>query len=383
MALKYLYVPSGYKAGTAYGVLPNVSAADLTFGRASNGSRINKDKLIETESSNVPRLDYSGGSCPTLFTEVQTTNLLTYSENFTDSDWVKSNSTVTANATIDPQGGNNGFLVSLNNSQAYLNQAVSFLAEPTTFSVYLKSPTVAGTYPLNWYAANGGNHHRELVNVTTEWKRFEINFTPTGLGGRFIYIGDIRGDGAAATLSSVYAWGPQVESSAKATSYIKTETSTVITRSADTGIVSGDLSSYINSTEGVLEFKASRSALKTAVISLSSSLTSGDNSVSLGFTTSTTVLFHRILSSGSDVISSTPSTVSVDLTQMNVVKLKWKDGDFQAKINDTVFTLLEGGGSLPFAATLKYLRIGYPNDTSQDFAGAIQYIKIYDSATDF
>ena len=381
MALKYLYVPSGYKEATAYGVLPNVSAADLTFGRASNGSRINKDKLIETESSNVPRLDYSGGSCPTLFTEVQTTNLLTYSENFTDSDWVKSNSTVTANATIDPQGGNNGFLVSLNNSQAYLNQAVSFLAEANTFSVYLKSPTVAGTYPLNWYAANGGNHHRELVNVTTEWKRFEINFTPTGLGGRFIYIGDNR-DGIGGTLSSVYAWGAQVESSAKATSYIHTEAEAV-TRSADTGIVSGDLSSYINSTEGVLEFKASRSALKTSVVSLSSSLTSGDNSIRLGFTSSETVLLHKILSSGSDVISSTPSTVSVDLTQMNVVKLKWKDGDFQAKINDTVFNIAEGGGSLPFAATLKYLRIGYPNDTSQDFAGAIQYIKIYDSATDF
>ena len=381
MALKYLYVPSAYKEATAYGVLPNAAAADLTFGRASNGSRINKDKLIETESSNVPRLDYSGGSCPTLFTEVQTTNLLTYSENFTDSDWSKANSTVTANATIDPQGGNNGFLVSLNTSQAYLSQAVSFLAEANTFSVYLKSPTVAGTYPLNWYAANGGEHHRELVNVTTEWKRFEINFTPTGLGGRFIYIGDNRG-AIGETLSSVYAWGAQVESSPKATSYIKTETSAV-TRSADTGIVSGDLSSYINSTEGVLEFKASRSALKNAVISLSSSLTSGDNSVSLGFTTSTTVLFHKILSSGANVITQTPSVVSVDLTQMNVVKLKWKDGDFQAKINDTVFTILEGGGSLPFAATLKYLRIGYPNDTSQDFAGAIQYIKVYDSASDF
>jgi len=381
MALKYLYVPSAYKAATAYGVLPNAAAADLTFGRASNGSRINKDKLIETESSNVPRLDYSSGSCPTLFTEISVTNLLTESENFTDSDWSKANSTVTANATIDPQGGNNGFLVSLNTSQAYLNQAVSFLAEATTFSVYLKSPTVAGTYPLNWYAANGGAHHRELVNVTTEWKRFEINFTPTGLGSRFIYIGDNRG-AIGETLSSVYAWGAQVESSAKATSYIKTEASTV-TRSADTGIVSGDLSSYINSTEGVLEFKASRSALKNAVISLSSSLTSGDNSVSLGFTTSATVLFHKILSSGSDVITNTPSTISVDLTQMNVVKLKWKDGDFQAKINDTVFTIAEAGGSLPFAATLKYLRIGYPNDTSQDFAGAIQYIKVYDSASDF
>ena len=381
MALKYLYVPSAYKAATAYGVLPNAAAADLTFGRASNGSRINKDKLIETESSNVPRLDYSSGSCPTLFTELQVTNLVKESENFTDSDWSKANSTVTANATIDPQGGNNGFLVSLNTSQAYLSQAVSFLAEANTFSVYLKSPTVAGTYPLNWYAANGGEHHRELVNVTTERKRFEINFTPTGLGGRFVYIGDNRG-AIGETLSSVYAWGAQVESSPKATSYIKTETSAV-TRSADTGIVSGDLSSYINSTEGVLEFKASRSALKNAVISLSSSLTSGDNSVSLGFTTSTTVLFHKILSSGANVITQTPSVVSVDLTQMNVVKLKWKDGDFQAKINDTVFTILEGGGSLPFAATLKYLRIGYPNDTSQDFAGAIQYIKVYDSASDF
>jgi hypothetical protein len=381
MALKYLYVPSAYKEATAYGVLPNAAAADLTFGRASNGSRINKDKLIETESSNVPRLDYSSGSCPTLFTELQVTNLVKESENFTDSDWSKGNSTVTANATIDPQGGNNGLLVSLNTSQAYLSQAVSFLAEANTFSVYLKSPTVAGTYPLNWYAANGGEHHRELVNVTTEWKRFEINFTPTGLGGRFIYIGDNRG-AIGETLSSVYAWGAQVESSPKATSYIKTEASTV-TRSADTGIVSGDLSSYINSTEGVLEFKASRSALKNAVISLSSSLTSGDNSVSLGFTTSTTVLFHKILSSGANVITQTPSVVSVDLTQMNVVKLKWKDGDFQAKINDTVFTILEGGGSLPFAATLKYLRIGYPNDTSQDFAGAIQYIKVYDSASDF
>ena len=382
MALKYLYIPSGYKSATAYGVLPNVAAADLTFGRASNGSRINKDKLIETESSNVPRLDYSSGSCPTLFTELQVTNLVTYSEDLTHSSWSKGNSTVTANATIDPQGKNNGFLVSLDTSQAYLYHAANFLAEPTTFSVYLKSPTVAGTYPLNWYASNGGGHHRELVNVTTEWQRFEINFTTTGLGTRFIYVGDNRGTGLAGTLSSVYAWGAQVESSPKATSYIKTEASTV-TRSADTGIVSGDLSSYINSTEGVLEFKASRSALKNAVISLSSSLTSGDNSVSLGFTTSTTVLFHKILSSGANVISTTPSGISVDLTQMNVIKLKWKDGDFQAKINDTVFNLAEGGGSLPFAATLKYLRIGYPNDTSQDFAGAIQYIKVYDSASDF
>lgn len=381
MALKYLYVPSGYKAGTAYGVLPNVAAADFSFTRGSAGFRVNADGLLESEATNIPRLDYTDGSCPTLLTEPEITNLVTYSEGFTDTDWVKANSTVTPNATIDPQGGNNGFLVSLNTSQAYLNQAVSFLAEPTTFSVYLKSPTVAGTYPLNWYAANGGGHHRELVNVTTEWQRFELNFTPTGLGTRYVYIGDNRG-AIGETLSSVYAWGAQVESSAKATSYIKTEASTV-TRSADTGIVTGDLSSYLNSTEGVLEIKVSRSALKNAVISISSSLTSDDNSIRLGFTTSETVLLHQIESGGTSVITQTPSTVSQDLTKMNVIKLKWKDGDFQAKLNNTVFNLAAGAGSLPFASPLAYVRIGYPNDTSYDFAGNIQYIKIYDSATDF
>ena len=379
MALKYLYVPSGYKSSTAYGVLPNVSAADFSLGRASSGSRINKDGLLEVETSNIPRLDYSQGSCPTLLLETSTTNLVPYSEDLTQ--WTNSNSSVTANATLDPKGTNDGFLVSLDTSSAYLNKTANFLAEPTTFSVYLKSPTVAGTFPLNWYAANGGGHHRELVNVTTEWQRIELNFTPTGLGTRFVYIGDNRG-GLGETLSSVYAWGAQVESNSFATSYIPTTASTV-TRSADTGIVTGDLSSYLNSTEGVLEIKVSRSIPKNAVISISSSLTSDDNSIRLGFTASETVLLHQIESSGTTVISQTPSTVSQDLTKMNVIKLKWKDGDFQAKIGDDVYNIAEGAGSLPFASPLAYVRIGYPNDTSYDYAGNIQYIKIYDSASDF
>jgi len=49
MALKYLYVPSGYKAGTAYGVLPNDSSADFDeFERNTLATRTNKDGLIET-----------------------------------------------------------------------------------------------------------------------------------------------------------------------------------------------------------------------------------------------------------------------------------------------------------------------------------------------
>jgi len=383
MALKYLYVPSGYEAGTAYGVLPNVAAADFSFTRGSAGTRINADGLIESMNNNVPRLDYTDSSCPSLLLEASKTNLVIYSEDFTG--WnVAGTPTVTENATLDPKGGNNGTLLSLGSSSALFRTA-NFLAEPTTFSVYLKSPTVAGTYPLNWYASNGGAHHRELVNVTTEWQRFELNFTPTGLGTRYVYVGDNRVD-IGGTLSSVYVWGAQVESSSKATSYIKTEAATV-TRAADTGIVTSDLSSYINSTEGVLEVKMSRfegiSSAEQSWISLSALETNDDNSVSIGFTNLNTTLAHFIKSSDVNVTTPTTSQVTEDLSQMNVIKLKWKDGDFQAKIGNTTIDLSAGAGSLPFASNLKYLRIGYPNYSAGAFKGNIQYIKVYDSATDF
>ena len=383
MALKYLYVPSGYKAGTAYGVLPNIAAADFSFTRGSAGFRVNADGLLESELSDVPRLDYTDSSCPSLLLEASKTNLVIYSEDFTG--WnVAGTPTVTENATLDPKGGNNGTLLSLGSSSALFRTA-NFSAEPTTFSVYLKSPTVAGTYPLNWYASSGGAHHRELVNVTTEWQRFELNFTPTGLGTRYVYIGDNRG-GLGETLSSVYVWGAQVESSSKATSYIKTEAATV-TRAADTGIVTSDLSSYINSSEGVLEVKMSRfegiPSTEQSWISLSASETDDDNSVSIGFTGLNTTLAHFIKSSDANVITPTTSQVTEDLSQMNVIKLKWKDGDFQAKIGNTTINLSAGAGSLPFASTLKYLRIGYPSYSGGAFKGNIQYIKVYDSATDF
>ena len=82
MALKYLYVPSGYKGGTAYGVLPNDSSADFDeFARSTQATRTNKDGLLEIMGNNVPRIDYSDGGCPSLLLEAKRTNDAKYSEN--------------------------------------------------------------------------------------------------------------------------------------------------------------------------------------------------------------------------------------------------------------------------------------------------------------
>ena len=90
MALKYLYAPSGAKAGTAYGVIPNSASADFSsFVSDTDGTRVDKNGLITDVEANVPRIDYTGGGCPSLLLEEESTNYLQYSEDFSQGYWNK------------------------------------------------------------------------------------------------------------------------------------------------------------------------------------------------------------------------------------------------------------------------------------------------------
>jgi len=64
-------VPSGYKASKVYAQKPLTTDGQLTFSRASTATRVNASGLIETVSSNVPRLDYTNSTCPKLLLEKQ------------------------------------------------------------------------------------------------------------------------------------------------------------------------------------------------------------------------------------------------------------------------------------------------------------------------
>ena len=87
-------IPSGVKASKLYSVLPTDGAGDFTTTRASVATRLNESGLIEEVSSNVPRLDYSDGTCPSLLLEPASTNLITQSENFSNNYWTKGGSSV-------------------------------------------------------------------------------------------------------------------------------------------------------------------------------------------------------------------------------------------------------------------------------------------------
>ena len=87
---KLALIPSGYKGGinpTVYSILPSDGSGDFTFDRASEGTRVRKDGLIEEVSNDVPRLDWSDGNCPSLLLEAERTNDTTYSEDYTQTSY--------------------------------------------------------------------------------------------------------------------------------------------------------------------------------------------------------------------------------------------------------------------------------------------------------
>jgi hypothetical protein len=108
-----VFIAYRYKAGTAYSILPEDGSADIAFARASSATRINSSGLIESVATDVPRIDYFGGGCPALLLENASTNRVTYSEDISNGDWVKTNLNTTGtpayvNTWVAPDGTTTG-----------------------------------------------------------------------------------------------------------------------------------------------------------------------------------------------------------------------------------------------------------------------------------
>ena len=247
--------PNGTKASKLYSVVPTSGAGDMTVTRATTASRVNSAGLIESVASNVPRLDYSNGTCPSILVEPQRTNLALYSEQLNDSSWLKFNATVTANTSVSPDGNTTADTITSNASSGgdvYRSMAVSGIH---TFSAYFKAgttnicrlgSTVGGFADFNLsnqtYTLSGGIS-ASITSVGNGWSRctLTVNITATTL----VYLSsfDITG-------KTVFVWGAQLELGSYATSYIPT-TSASVTRNADVISKTG-ISSLIGQTEGTM-----------------------------------------------------------------------------------------------------------------------------------
>jgi len=115
-------IPSGYKLNKVYSVLPTDGSGDLDFARTSTATRVNQNGLIEEVAIGVPRLDYTDGGCPSLLLEPASINLITYSEDYSNASWAKSNLTVTSNSTVSPSGDVDADLIDFTAVSNYLDK---------------------------------------------------------------------------------------------------------------------------------------------------------------------------------------------------------------------------------------------------------------------
>ena len=122
----------------------NYKPLPFDFARASIGTRVNKDGLIETMGQDIARIDYTDSADGVLLLEPASTNLVTYSEDFSQSAWTKSNTSITSNSTISPDGNLNADSIVGNGASGLhyiLNSVTVSFGQNYTFSIFAKVGT--------------------------------------------------------------------------------------------------------------------------------------------------------------------------------------------------------------------------------------------------
>jgi len=303
----------------------NYKPLPFDFTRASSATRVNKQGLIETVASGVPRIDFTDAN-GALLLEPQRTNLFTYSEDFSDASWLKNQATVAITSDIAPDGTTNSVYNYVgNNSNLYtISQAAGV---EYTISFYVKS---------NGQGADGfkfrlGNGYSASLSATSEWVRHTFTATPA------TSVFSIASDGVNDVNILVY--GAQLELG-YATSYIPTQGSAV-TRIAEVCNNAGN-DQVINSAEGVLYAEIAALAADGTNRYLSISDGSFTNRVSMYYSSSANIIGARIVVGGSSIFLNAAGQTQYN---NNKIAVKWKLNDYKLYINGVQVAANISGGT--------------------------------------
>jgi len=297
--------PNGYKAGTLYSVIPNTSLGDMNVVRATTATRVNSAGLIESVANNVPRLDYSNGTCPSILVEPQRTNISLYSQQFDNINWSKENSSITSNQLISPDGNLTADIItdnSTNDRHIIFEAFTGDFSTSRTFSTYAKQGSLRylvlsitsindsascysaifdlqtgtitatknnGTATITASIQNAGNGWYRCIISGTLGIGVLAYFPIIGTSNRATFTGSLVNNNIPVYVGSgqsLYIWGAQLEAGSYPTSYIPT-TSAAVTRNADVISKTG-ISSLIGQTEGTLFFEGYFNDVQTGTVFL-------------------------------------------------------------------------------------------------------------------
>ena len=384
----------------------NYKPLPFAFTRSTSATRVNKDGLIEVVTNDRPRIDYTDTSDGVLLLEKAATNLITYSEDFSNAAWDLFRISVTTENYLSPNGSRNvkNIIPDISNNTHGVFDFVSVSSGTYTSSVFLK--------------ANGYNFACVRISVDNDTKRFgavvdltngdvtstDATGSPTSTsfsvnnygngwyrlsvscshssGSVYLTISpsltsnptfssslpSFQGDGT----SGVLVFGAQLELG-NASSYIPTQGS-ASTRVAETASGSGN-SEVFNDSEGVLmldiNYKNIQSAWQGIAITNDNDI---NNRIFIGINSNTKILEIYFQSGGSLLWQ--PDFELSKINQFQKIALKYKANDLALFVNGFEVATNNSVSTMPIGLSL----LGFFGfGTTQPQYGSTKEIGYYDT----
>lgn len=410
--LGLLITPNGVAPSKIFAYKPTNGSGDGVFDRNTTATRVNSAGLIENVAIDMARIDYpTNGSCPHLLFEPQSTNLITYSEDFSNASWTKINSSITLNSVVSPDGTQNAskFVPSISGSH-YINISASSLINDKSISIYVKLEVGSPIDKITLYPGSGGtfaNFNMTTLTATIEangvsaniehfgngWYRLESVYDNLITSDRFRLYASSGTIGASSTVEngtdSIYIYGAQLEALPYATSYIPTNGSAV-TRVRDVANSFGDVSTF-NSSEGTLFFEGATLTSTGIERYMSISDNSTSNIVIIRFSTQANSV--KLLSYSGGVIQGNVTYIATDTTIINKIAVTYSGDNYSLWVNGlkrgestgkimpiglNVFKFSSGNNNAVFHAKVKQVQVYKEALTDSE----LEYLTTYGSFTD-
>jgi hypothetical protein len=357
------------------------SATDLiTFTRASGGTFLGSNGLIQTATNNVPRIEYDAtGAVKGLLIEEARTNKYKKSSltiantdistwGVSNKDWWVSSGIFTSFSNVPtPDGGSSSTRVYSTGAADWIttNQnATGVCSNGQIKSIWARTVSGTGTVGLLSRYANAWSE----TSLTEEWQRFEVAVDTTGDSEEYFYLLDFR----VGNLTEALIWGAQLEEGDFASSYIPTNGSEV-TRAMDVASIPTSAFGYNNDKGSIaVEFNSNKpNNEQYGAFGLSDG--SPTNRIAYYATSVNTLV---VTTAG---VGQVELNAGLRVTTSELVKFSagYAENDFAASLNGAT-TVTDTSGTVP--SGISSLAIGhyYPTNPSSNLInGHIKSIKYY------
>ena len=351
----------------------------------------------------APRLDWTkDGDKKGLLIEEARTNFVPYSQDFSHSDWIKTNSTIATSGETDPSGGTGAYKLTLNanDSSARIHDSFNSTAGEHTCSFYVKKGTASDirvgfndegtagrTMDFNLETGQiiqtSGADNTFVQDCGNGWYRIGVSGNIAASGNDTFYLRGFTTNSNTSSGDYLYIWGAQFEQGSFPTSLIPTYGNSA-DRAADIVEVTGtNFSRFFKDTEGtfVVDAQVQKGFVDDAISARIFSSTKNETTtdmIQLFYNHSQSYVRGAVSSQNSASLDSAtnfpfPTTNDTSGGEISRHAIAYKLNSFAQGFDGDIFT--DNTGNVPVG--INQLNIGHHVNNGQVLTGWIRRLRYF------